>query len=101
MASRVHYTAVSQGEIFMLRRVLPVLLAAAIIAPALAQTKTIPPTFPQLGVLVREKASATYYPERFDWQHKKAEDVGRNGAAINEAAQLAINADTPGPHDMP
>jgi CubicO group peptidase (beta-lactamase class C family) len=45
-------------------------------------------------------AQSAYFPERFDWQHKKPEDVGMNGALVNEAVQLAIAADTPGPHDM-
>ncbi|HEY7292356.1 MAG TPA: serine hydrolase [Vicinamibacterales bacterium] len=45
-------------------------------------------------------SAAAYFPDRFDWQHKKAEDVGMNGAIVNEAVQLAIAADTPGPHDM-
>jgi len=45
-------------------------------------------------------APSAYFPDRFDWQHKKAEDVGMNSALVNEAVQLAIAADTPGPHDM-
>jgi CubicO group peptidase (beta-lactamase class C family) len=45
-------------------------------------------------------AQSAYFPERFDWQHKKPEDVGMNGALVNEAVQLAVAADTPGPHDM-
>lgn len=44
--------------------------------------------------------TATYYPERFDWQHKKAEDVGMNGAVVNDAVQLAVANETTGPKDM-
>src|SRR5512132_4367809 len=86
----------------MLRRALPFVLAAAVIVPALAQSRTQggsqtgSPTAPQRAV----QAQAAYFPERFDWQHKTPGEVGMNGALVNEAVQLAIAADTPGPHDM-
>jgi CubicO group peptidase (beta-lactamase class C family) len=70
----------------MLRRALPLLLAALVLTPALAQNRTAAP--------------APYYPARFDWQHKTPADVGMNPALVNEAVQLAVAADTPGPHDM-
>src|SRR3979409_473572 len=88
----------------MLRRVLPIVLAALVFAPALAQNRPQPgteirsPTNPQRAVAAQ--APATYFPERLDWQHKKPEEVGMNPALVNEAVQLAIAADTPGPHDM-
>src|SRR3954464_9558950 len=84
----------------MLRRALPFVLAAAVIAPLLAQTKTIPPTYPQCGVITPDKEKPAYFPERFDWEHRTAEDVGMNGARVTEAVQLALAADTPGTHDM-
>src|ERR1700704_5126582 len=68
----------------MVRRVLALLFAALVITPALAQNR----------------AQAPYFPERFDWQHKTPDEVGMNGALVNEAVQIAIAADTPGPHDM-
>ncbi len=80
----------------MLRRALPLVLAALAIAPALAQDRPASPTRPRAAAT----ASATYYPERSDWQHKKPEEVGMNAALVNEAVQLAIAADTPGTHDM-
>ncbi len=85
----------------MLRRALPIVLAAFVIVPALAQSRTqggtqiVAPTTPQRGV-----QAAAYFPERFDWQHKTPDEVGMNGALVNEAVQLAIANDTPGPHDM-
>jgi CubicO group peptidase (beta-lactamase class C family) len=82
----------------MLRRTLPIVLAALVIAPALAQTPIRSPTTPQRAVIAQP--TATYFPERFDWQHKTPEEVGMNGALVNEAVQLAIAADTPGTHDM-
>src|ERR1041385_2308037 len=88
----------------MLRRALPLVIAAAIIAPALAQTPIFSPTFTRAGAAAqtpsRAAAGAAYFPERFGGEHKKAEDVGMNGALVNEAVQLAIAADTPGTHDM-
>ena len=45
-------------------------------------------------------SGAAYFPERFDWQHKKAEDVGMSGALVNDAVQLALANETTGPKDM-
>ncbi len=54
-------------------------------------------------VLVAQRSTApagAYYPDRFEWQHKKAEDVGMNGAIVSEAVQLAVASETTGPKDM-
>src|SRR5882762_7221716 len=82
----------------MLRRALPIVLAAFVIAPALAQTQLRSPTNPQRAVA--GQAPAAYFPERLDWQHKKPEEVGMSPALVTEAVQLAIAAETPGPKDM-
>jgi CubicO group peptidase (beta-lactamase class C family) len=87
----------------MLRRAFPIVLAALVIAPVVAQDRIISPTFKRSGATAqtqRPAAQATYYPARFDWQHKTPDEVGMNPALVNEAVQLAIAADTPGPHDM-
>src|SRR6478672_1319550 len=87
----------------MLRRALPIVLAALVVVPALAQDRKVPITFRPSGATAqtqRPAAAAPYFPERFDWQHKTPDEVGMNGALVNEAVQLAIAADTPGPHDM-
>ena len=83
----------------MLKRALPIVLAALVIAPALAQsrrtqpgTPMIPSTDAQRGLAAHE---AAYFPERFDWQHKKPEEVGMSTGALAEAVQLAIADDTP------
>src|SRR3954470_10836158 len=81
----------------MLRRALPIVLAALVIAPAIAQDRIVSPTYQRAAPA---QAQAAYFPERFDWQHKTPADVGMNPALVNEAVQLAIAADTPGPHDM-
>jgi hypothetical protein len=41
-----------------------------------------------------------YFPERFDWQRRQPEQVGMKATLVNEAVQIAIAADTPGPKDM-
>ena len=89
----------------MLRRAFPLVLATLVIVPALAQDRIVSYTFRPSGATAQTQrgaaaAQASYFPERFDWQHKKPDEVGMNPALVNEAVQLAIAADTPGPHDM-
>src|SRR5262249_12967265 len=99
----LHYTAASQGEVFMLKRALPFVLAAAVVAPLLAQTSIYSPTFARSGATAQAQpraAAGAYFPERLDWQHKKPEEVGMSTVALPDAVQLAIAADTPGTHDM-
>ena len=90
----------------MLRRALPLVLTTLVIVPALAQDRIVSHAFPPSGATAQTQrgagavAQAPYFPERFDWQHKKPDEVGMNPALVNEAVQLAIAADTPGPHDM-
>jgi len=45
-------------------------------------------------------SQSAYFPERFDWQHRKPEDVGMRSAQIDEAVKAAIAAETTGPKDM-
>src|SRR3954470_9380872 len=47
-----------------------------------------------------QRPAAVYFPERFEWQHRSAEQVGMDGALVQQAVQAAIAADSPGPHDM-
>jgi len=44
--------------------------------------------------------AGTYFPERFDWQHKKPEEVGMDPARISEAIKVSIDRENPGPKDM-
>jgi CubicO group peptidase (beta-lactamase class C family) len=41
-----------------------------------------------------------YFPERFDWQHKKAEDVGMDAARVDDAVKLAIDSESTTPKDL-
>jgi CubicO group peptidase (beta-lactamase class C family) len=48
----------------------------------------------------RAAAVSAYFPERFDWQHRKPEEVGMSSALINQAVQTAIATENPAPKDM-
>ena len=61
-------------------RLILALLAVLGAAPILAQTPVFSPTNRQRAVAAREP---DYFPDRFDWQHKKPEDVGMNSALVN------------------
>jgi len=41
-----------------------------------------------------------YFPERFDWQRRQPEQLGMKATLVDEAVQIAIAAETPGPKDM-
>ena len=76
----------------MLRRALPVVLAALVIAPAYAQTRAATPAKPGA-----QAAAQVYFPERLDWQKKKPEEVGMDSALIAEAVKIAIAAEAQTP----
>ena len=61
---------------------------------------TVAPMWPAQRPAVRVQAAPQYFPERFDWQHKKPEEVGMDSALVQQAVAAAIAGDTPGPHDM-
>src|ERR1700682_5261083 len=44
--------------------------------------------------------SAVYFPERFDWQHKRPDEVGMDGARVAEAVKVSIDRENPAPRDM-
>jgi CubicO group peptidase (beta-lactamase class C family) len=83
----------------MRRHALTLLFIALVVAPALAQTGQRPSVAHPPAVATPSTAPATYFPDRFDWQRKRPEDVGMDAALVNEAAQLAIAAETQGPKD--
>jgi len=64
-----------------------------------AQTKVLSPTRPR-GAVAAQTQRSEYFPERFDWQHRKPEDVGMRSALIDEDVKAAVAAETRGPKDM-
>src|SRR5260370_13520602 len=43
---------------------------------------------------------APYFPDRFEWQHKKPEEVGMDSARVDEAVKLAIATQNPATKNM-
>src|SRR5260370_3397376 len=41
-----------------------------------------------------------YFPDRFDWQHKKPEEVGMDAARLDDAVKQAVASENPAPKDM-
>jgi CubicO group peptidase (beta-lactamase class C family) len=78
----------------MLRRALPVVLAALVIAPAYTQTRPTAPAKPGA-----QATAQVYFPERLDWQKKKPEEVGMDAALIAEAVKAAIAAEAQSPKE--
>jgi hypothetical protein len=44
--------------------------------------------------------AALYFPDRFDWQHKKPEEVGMDAARLDEAVKQVIASENPATKDM-
>ena len=84
----------------MLRRALALVFAAVVIVPALAQDRIVSPTFRRSGAAAQTQTRAAYFPDRFDWQHRKPQEVGMDPARIEEAVQASIAHENPGPKDM-
>jgi CubicO group peptidase (beta-lactamase class C family) len=52
------------------------------------------------GPLLAAQAPTTaYFPDRFDWQKKRPDEVGMDGPLVDAAVKLAIAGETPGTHD--
>src|SRR5258708_17174031 len=45
-------------------------------------------------------AAAPYFPDRSDWQHRKADEVGMDAARLDEAVKFAIESENPATKDM-
>ena len=48
----------------------------------------------------RAQASPAYFPDRFDWQHKKPDEVGMDRARLDEAVEHAIATENPATKDL-
>jgi len=84
-----------------MKRAALVLIAATAASTVIlaAQTPVVP--YNRIGAArAFQQSPRPYFPDRFDWQHKKPEDVGMNAALVNEAVQAAIAGETTGPRDM-
>ncbi len=52
------------------------------------------------GASETAQSAAPYFPERFDWQHKKPEEVGMDAARLDEAVKQAIASENPATKEM-
>jgi len=49
---------------------------------------------------VATQETETYFPDRFDWQHKKPDEVGMAAARVDEAVKIAIDSESTTPRDL-
>lgn len=81
-------------------RVAATLVGACLIASASPGAKA------QRAASAAQKPPATaqpaesYFPERFDWQHRKPEEAGMDAARLYEAVKYAIASENPAPKDL-
>ena len=47
----------------------------------------------QGGGQARAGAQSAYFPERFDWQHKRPDEAGMSASLVSEAVQAAVSAE--------
>jgi len=46
------------------------------------------------------RSQPTYFPERFEWQHRRPEEVGMNAALVTEAIKAATSQEIAGNKDL-
>ena len=84
----------------MKKQLLVLAAAVSVVSITLvAQTPRRSPTR-STGSVSAQSSSSTYFPDRFNWQHKRPDEVGMNAAQIDQAVQAAIAGETTGPKDM-
>src|SRR5436189_6280741 len=54
----------------------------------------------QRPALPAGQTASTYFPDRFDWQHRSPDDVGMDAARLEDAVKLAVASETPGTRDL-
>ena len=74
-----------------------VLASLAVAAQQPVSRPAVSPTTPQRGT---QSVPSNYFPERFDWQHKKPDEVGMDAALVAEAVKVSIDRENPAPKDM-
>jgi CubicO group peptidase (beta-lactamase class C family) len=72
--------------------VVPGGIIAAPASPGIAQRRTAQRAAPS--------TPASYFPARFDWEHKKPQDVGMDAAALDDAVKFAIASESTSSSDL-
>jgi len=52
------------------------------------------------GIVSAASSAAAYFSDRFDWQHKRPEEVGMDARQLDEAVQHAVANDNPETKDL-
>src|ERR1700689_5171940 len=76
------------------------LLAVALSCTIVVQRAASRTALAPLSPAAAPQTSATYFPDRFDWQHKKPEEVGMDAVKLDEAVKLAIASETSETKDL-
>jgi CubicO group peptidase (beta-lactamase class C family) len=50
--------------------------------------------------ILQAQSAAPYFPDRFDWQHKKPEEAGMDAGRLDEAVKQAIASENPATKEM-
>jgi hypothetical protein len=66
-------------------------VAGLIVVVAVGQIVGAQPSRP--AAQTRAAGASTYFPERFDWQHKRPDEVGMSASLVSEAVQAAVSAE--------
>jgi len=80
-------------------------VAAALVGAYLLATSSSVLAAQRAGAAVQNPSAAaqlapSYFPDRFDWQHKKPEEVGMDAGRLDEAVKHAIASENPATKDL-
>src|SRR5579864_7712604 len=76
------------------------LVTLALVSMTIAAAQPTPAPAPAAQGVRAQASSAAYFPERFDWQHKRPDEVGMDAARVAEAVKVSIDRENPAPKDM-
>ncbi len=83
-----------------MKAICAVAVVGAFVAAASLSAQQPRPTAPAASQAARPSAQSTYFPERFDWQHKRPEEVGMSPALVAEAVQAAVSTEIRANRDL-
>src|SRR6266446_2429582 len=89
----------SQGRNRMSSVITSFVIASLLVLPAstLAGQRSVPAA---PGSSQTAPAVPPYFPDRFDWQHKKPEEVGMDAARLDQAVKQAVASENPATKEM-
>src|SRR5580765_690291 len=76
-----------------MKSISPIAALIAVVAVGQVVAQQPRPAAPGGAGQTRAGTSSTYCPERFDWQHKRPDEVGMSAALVSEAVQAAVGAE--------